>query len=76
MRISRRLPVPALFGLRLVARRPRRALLGAASVAVTTTGIVTVLAFHAKAAAVLGAENGSSGGWSTRSSVATSRCFR
>jgi putative ABC transport system permease protein len=45
--ISARLPVPALFGLRLVARRPRRALLSAANVAVTVTGIVAVLAFHA-----------------------------
>jgi len=47
VRISTRLPIPALFGLRLVARRPRRALLSAANVAVTVTGIVTVLAFHA-----------------------------
>jgi putative ABC transport system permease protein len=47
VRVSRRLPVPALFGLRLVARRPRRALLSAANIAVTVTGIVTVLAFHA-----------------------------
>jgi ABC-type antimicrobial peptide transport system permease subunit len=61
IRTSTRLPVPALFGLRLVARRPRRALLSAASVAVTTTGIVTVLAFHAKSAAVIGSANGSSG---------------
>jgi ABC-type antimicrobial peptide transport system permease subunit len=45
--ISGWLPIPALFGLRLVARRPRRALLSAANVAVTVTGIVTVLAFHA-----------------------------
>jgi putative ABC transport system permease protein len=45
--VSARLPVPLLLGLRLVARRPRRALLGAASVAVTVTGIVAVLAFHA-----------------------------
>jgi putative ABC transport system permease protein len=44
--ISGRLPVPALFGLRIVARRPRRALLSAANVAVTVTGIVAVLAFH------------------------------
>src|SRR5262249_28646768 len=44
---SARLPVPLLLGLRLVARRPRRALLGAASIAVTVTGIVAVLAFHA-----------------------------
>jgi putative ABC transport system permease protein len=47
--ISRRLPVPLLLGLRLVARRPRRALLGAASVAVTMTGMIAVLTFHATA---------------------------
>jgi putative ABC transport system permease protein len=47
VRLSSRLPIPALFGLRLVARRPRRALLSAANIAVTVTGIVTVLAFHA-----------------------------
>jgi ABC-type antimicrobial peptide transport system permease subunit len=47
IRISGRLPVPALFGLRLTARRPRRALLSAANIAVTVTGIVAVLAFHA-----------------------------
>ena len=47
--LSARLPVPLLLGLRLVARRPRRALLGAASVAVTVTGIVAVLAFYATA---------------------------
>jgi putative ABC transport system permease protein len=47
IRISNRLPIPALFGVRLVARRPRRALLSAANVAVTVTGIVAVLAFHA-----------------------------
>ena len=44
--VSRRLPVPLLLGLRLVARRPGRALLSAASIAVTATGIVAVLAFH------------------------------
>jgi putative ABC transport system permease protein len=44
--VSRRLPVPLLLGLRLVARRPGRALLSAASMAVTATGIVAVLAFH------------------------------
>ena len=44
--VSAGLPVPLLLGLRLVARRPRTALLGAASVAVTATGIVAVLAFH------------------------------
>jgi putative ABC transport system permease protein len=46
IRLSRRLPVPLLVGLRLVARRPRRALLSAASVAVTASGIVAVLTFH------------------------------
>jgi predicted lysophospholipase L1 biosynthesis ABC-type transport system permease subunit len=46
---SRRLPVPLLIGLRLVARRPRRALLGAANVAVTMAGVVAVLTFHATA---------------------------
>ncbi len=55
--ISRRLPVPLLLGVRLVARRPRRALLGAASVAVTMTGIVAVLTFHATADQRLGASS-------------------
>jgi hypothetical protein len=47
--ISALLPVPLLLGLRLIARQPRRALLSAASIAVTATGIVAVLAFHATA---------------------------
>jgi len=47
IKISAGLPVPVLFGLRLVARRPRRALLSAANVAVTVAGIVVVLSFHA-----------------------------
>jgi putative ABC transport system permease protein len=45
--ISRRLPVPLLLGLRIAARRPRRLVLTAASVAVTVATIVTVLAVHA-----------------------------
>lgn len=45
--LSRRLPVPLLIGMRIIARRPRRAMLTAASVAVTTTGLAAVLAFHA-----------------------------
>jgi putative ABC transport system permease protein len=53
IRISSKLPIPALFGLRLVARRPRRALLNAANIAVTVTGIVAVLSFHAFADAKL-----------------------
>ena len=44
--ISAWLPVPLLIGLRLVARRPRRAFLSAASTAITVTGIVAVLAAH------------------------------
>jgi len=47
IRLSRRLPAPLLLGLRLVARRPRRALLSAACLAITMTGVVAVLAFHA-----------------------------
>lgn len=59
--ISRRLPVPALFGLRLAARRPRRALLSAASIAVTVTGIVAVLAFHATVNGSLAGQAGAAG---------------
>ncbi len=47
--VSARLPVPLLLGLRLLARRPRRAVLTAFNIAVTVTGIVAVLAFHATA---------------------------
>jgi putative ABC transport system permease protein len=42
-----------LLGLRVIARRPRRAALTVASIAVTVTGIVAVLAFHATADARL-----------------------
>jgi putative ABC transport system permease protein len=41
------MPVPMLFGLRLVARRPRRALLSTANMAVTVAGLVAVVSFHA-----------------------------
>lgn len=44
--ISSRLPVPLLLGLRLVGRRPRRAALGAASTAITVSGVVAVLIAH------------------------------
>jgi putative ABC transport system permease protein len=44
--ISRRLPTPLLIGVRLIARRPRRAALATASTAITVTGIVAVLAAH------------------------------
>jgi putative ABC transport system permease protein len=54
VRMSAGLPVPVLFGLRLVGRRPRRALLTAANVAVTVTGLVAVLSFHATVNSKLG----------------------
>jgi ABC-type lipoprotein release transport system permease subunit len=45
--VSARLPVPLLLGLRLAARRPRRFVLSMATITVTVTGLVAVLAFHA-----------------------------
>ncbi|HKH88070.1 MAG TPA: FtsX-like permease family protein, partial [Acidimicrobiales bacterium] len=45
--LSARLPVPLLLGVRLAARRPRRAVLSAASEAISVTTLVAVLAFHA-----------------------------
>jgi putative ABC transport system permease protein len=45
--LSTRLPVPFLLGLRVAARRPRRTVLGALSIAITVSGIVAVLAAHA-----------------------------
>jgi putative ABC transport system permease protein len=53
--LSRRLPAPLLLGVRVIARRPRRAVLTAASVAVTVAGIVAVLTFHASVDMRLGA---------------------
>jgi ABC-type antimicrobial peptide transport system permease subunit len=46
--ISARLPVPLLLGLRIAARRPRRAVLAVLSSAITVSGIVAVLAVHAQ----------------------------
>jgi putative ABC transport system permease protein len=51
--VSAWLPVPLLLGLRLIARRPRRAVLGAASTAVTVMGVVAVMAAHRDAGAEL-----------------------
>jgi putative ABC transport system permease protein len=45
--VSARLPAPLLLGLRLAARRPRRLVLSAASVAITVATIVAVLVYHA-----------------------------
>lgn len=53
-KLSRRMPPVLLLGTRIAARRPRRALLGAASVAVTVAGIVTALFASAKFAARAG----------------------
>jgi ABC-type lipoprotein release transport system permease subunit len=47
-RLSRRMPPVLLLGLRIAARRPRRALLGMASVTITVAGVVTVLMANAK----------------------------
>jgi putative ABC transport system permease protein len=47
IRISTTLPVPMLLGLRLMTRRPRRAVLTAASFTVIATAIVAVLIYHA-----------------------------
>ena len=44
--ISARLPVSLLLGARLAARRPRRLVLSALSVAITASGIVAVLIVH------------------------------
>jgi putative ABC transport system permease protein len=54
-RLSARMPVALLLGLRLAARRSRRALLSVASVAVTVTGVVAILMVHAKYRASPGA---------------------
>ncbi len=47
--VSARLPVPLLLALRQLSRRPRRAVLIAMSITVTVTGIVAILASHARA---------------------------
>jgi FtsX-like permease family len=49
--LSTRLPAPLLLGMRVIARRPRRVLLGVASIAVAVSGIVVVLAARAAMAA-------------------------
>ena len=49
---STRLPIPLLFGVRLAARRPRRAILTAVSIMVTETTLVAVVTVHAHQALV------------------------
>jgi ABC-type lipoprotein release transport system permease subunit len=46
--LSARLPVPLLLGLRAAARRPRRAILGAISIAISVSGLVAALTAHAQ----------------------------
>ncbi len=48
---SRRLPVPLLVGVRVAARRPRRAVLTVVSIAVTVSGVVAVLFARARLSA-------------------------
>ena len=55
--LSARLPVPLLLGVRLMARRPRRAVLSVASIAITATGIVAVEVVHASLDQGLGASS-------------------
>jgi putative ABC transport system permease protein len=45
--ISARLPVPLLLALRVAARRPRRVVLGVASIAITVSGIYVLLVLNA-----------------------------
>ncbi len=47
IRLTAHLPAPLLLGVRLAVRRPRRLLLNALSIAVTTSGLVTVMTYHA-----------------------------
>lgn len=47
VKLSSGLPVPLLLGLRLLARRPRRTVLSAASFSVTAAAITAVLTYHA-----------------------------
>jgi ABC-type lipoprotein release transport system permease subunit len=46
--LSARLPVPLLLGLRAAARRPRRAILGVLSIAISVSGVVAALTAHAQ----------------------------
>ena len=48
IQVSACLPIPLLIAVRVAARRPRRVILGALSIAVTVSGIVTVLLARAR----------------------------
>ncbi|HEY2504889.1 MAG TPA: FtsX-like permease family protein [Streptosporangiaceae bacterium] len=54
IRLSAWLPAPLLLGLRLLGRRPRRALLSGVGFTVTGAAIVAVLVFHATVASFAG----------------------
>jgi len=54
VRLSAWLPVPLLLGLRLMARRPRRALLSVAGFTVTGSALVAILVFRATVAKTTG----------------------
>ena len=54
IRLSARLPVPLLLGLRLSARRPRRSLLSAFSITLTVAVVVAVLTAFSSAHSALG----------------------
>jgi ABC-type lipoprotein release transport system permease subunit len=47
IRLTTHLPASLLLGVRLAIRRPRRLILNTASIAVTSSGLVTVLTYHA-----------------------------
>jgi ABC-type lipoprotein release transport system permease subunit len=49
IRLTAHLPVPLLLGVRLAMRRPRRMVLNTLSIAVTTSGLVTVMTYRATA---------------------------
>jgi ABC-type lipoprotein release transport system permease subunit len=46
--LSARLPVPLLLGMRAAARRPRRAILGVISIAISVSGVVAALTAQAQ----------------------------
>ncbi len=52
--LSARLPIPLMLGMRFASRRRRRAVLSAASVAITVGTLVTVLMFRRRAQVVTG----------------------
>ena len=50
IKLSARLPVPLLLGLRVAGRRPRRVMLGVVSIMITVSGLVAALAARAQLA--------------------------